>query len=163
MSQSHNKRLLWDILAEDGDADFRGALLDHTLHFVRRKRRWRMVRKAAYGSLMLLTLVFVSFHFLVSKPTLSKRLESQYVLVTTHPFPANAVVATGRNHSVATISSSPTIEFVSTANSSPELHQLDDDELLALLPSSTLIVRRGPHLAEIVFAEAGSKIVLPAN
>lgn len=152
MSQSPNKRLLSDILAEDADSDFRGALLDHTLFFVRRKRRFRKVRNGAFASLALIGLALASFHFLGSKPTLTKRAEPSYVLITTQPLPADAVVSTGRDQSVATVSSSPMINFVTTGNTAPVLRQLDDEELLALLPSPALIVRRGPHLAEVVFA-----------
>ena len=163
MSHSRNKRLLSDILAEDTDADFRDALLDHTLHVVRRKRRFRKVRQAAYASFMLAGLALVSFHFLVSKPARSKRFEPPYVLVTTQPFPAAAVVSTSRDHSVANISSAPMVEFVNTGDSSPILHQLDDDELLTMLPSQALLVRRGPHLAEVVFANADTDATLPPN
>lgn len=154
MSHSPNKRLLSDILADDTDADFRAALLDDTLLFVRRKRRFRKVRNGAYASLALVGLALASFHFLASKPSFSRRVEPGYVLITTQPLPADAVVSTSQDRSVATISSSPTINFVTTTdNTAPVLRQLDDEELLALLPSPALIVRRGPHLAEVVFAE----------
>jgi len=163
MSPDRNKPLLSDVLAEDTDADFREALLDHTLHIVRRKRRFGKARQAAYASLMIAGLALISFHFLVSKPPLSKRFESPYLLVTTQPLPANAVLSTTRGHSIGFISSSPTIELVTTSEGPPVLRQLDDDELLALLPSPALLVRRGPHLAELVFANPDAQHALSPN
>ena len=152
MSPDRNKPLLSDVLAEDTNADFRQALLGHTLRIVRRKRRFRKVRQSAYASLMVVGLALISIHFFISKPPASKRLEPSYTLVMTQPFPASAVLSTSRDHSVAAISTSPTVEWIATAESSPILRQLDDDELLALLPSPALLVRRGPHIAEVVFA-----------
>jgi len=163
MSHYTNKPLLSDVLAEDSNADFREALLDQTLRVVRRKRRIRKVRRGAYASLMVVALALISFHFFISKPPASKRLEPSYALVVTQPFPASAVLATSRDHSVATISTSPTVEWIATAESSPILHQLDDDELLALLPSPALLVRRGPHIAELVFANTDAQHILSPN
>jgi len=163
MSHYGNKPLLSDVLAEDTNADFREALLDHTLRIVRRNRRFRKVRRGAYASLMVVALVFVSVHFFISKPLTPKRLEPSYTLVMTQPLPASAVLSTSPDHSVAAISTSPTVEWIATAESSPILRQLDDDELLALLPSPALLVRRGPHIAELVFASPDVEHVLSPN
>jgi hypothetical protein len=163
MSHSRNKPLLADVLAEGSDADFRDALLDHTLHIVRRKRRFGKVRQAAYASLMIAGLALTSFHFLISRPPLSKRFESPYLLITTQPLPANAVFSTTQGHSIAFISSSPTIELVTTTENPSVLRELDDDELLALLPSPALLVRRSPHLAELVFADPDAQHALSPN
>jgi hypothetical protein len=165
MSQSRNKPLLSDILAEESDSEFRAALLDQTLQIVRRKRRFRKARNLAYGSLMLAALALVSFHFLFSKPTISKRFEPPYRLVTTEPLPPNAVLSTTRDNSMKVISSSPALEMamVATTQSTGIVRQLDDDELLALLPSPALLVRRGPHLAELVFADSATDHVLFPN
>jgi len=163
MSHSRNKRLLSDVLAEESDADFREALLDHTLHVVRRKRRFRKARQVTYASLMAVGLALIGFHFLVSKPVVSKGLEPPYLLVTTQPLTASAVFSTSRDHSIAVISSSPTVELIATSESSPALYQLDDNELLALLPSPALLVRRGPHLAELVFANPDTQQSLSPN
>ena len=163
MSHYTNKPLLSDVLAEDSNADFREALLDQTLRIVRRNRRFRKVRRGAYASLMVVALVFVSVHFFISKPPVPKRLEPSYTLVMTQPLPASAVLSTSPDHSVAAISTSPTVEWIATAESSPILRQLDDDELLALLPSPALLVRRGPHIAELVFANTDTQDALPPN
>jgi hypothetical protein len=163
MSPDRNKPLLSDVLAEDSNADFRQALLDHTLRIVRRNRRFRKVRQGAYASLMVVALALVSVHFFISKPPAPKRLEPSYTLVVTQPLPAGAVLSTSPDHSVATISTSPTAEWIATAESSPILHQLDDDELLALLPSPALLVRRGPHIAEVVFSNTDAQHLLSPN
>ena len=163
MSQSRNKHLLSDVLAEESDSDFREALLDHTLHVVRRKRRFRKARQVAYASLLMVGAVLIGFHSLVPRPRVPKRIERPYFLVTTQPLPAGAVFSTTREHSMPVISSSATIELIATSESSPVLRQIDDDELLALVPSPALLVRRGPHLAELVFPNPGSERDLSPN
>jgi hypothetical protein len=163
MSPDRNKPLLSDVLAEDSNADFRQALLDHTLRIVRRNRRFRKVRQGAYASLTVVALALISIHFFISKPPASKRLEPSYALVMTQPLPASALLSTSPDHSVAAISTAPTVEWIATAESSPILHQLDDDELLALLPSPALLVRRGPHIAELVFANTDAQHALSPN
>jgi hypothetical protein len=165
MSQSRNKPLLSDVLAEDSDSEFRAALLDQTLHMVRRKRRIRKARNAVYASLMIAAVALASFHFLFSKPPISKRFEPSYLLVTTEPLPVNAALSTTQDRSVAVISSLPAVEIdtVATSQNTGVLRQLDDDELLALLPSPALLVRRGPHLAELVFADSATNHTLFPN
>lgn len=153
MSHSRNKKLLSDVLAEESDSDFREALLDQTLHVVRRKRRFRKARQVAYASLMAVGVALVGFHFLASRTPGSKRFEPPYLLVTTQPLPATAVFSTSRADSIPVISNSATIELVNTSESSPPLRQLDDNELLAIAPSPALLVRRGPDRAELVFAD----------
>jgi hypothetical protein len=161
MSHSRNKKLLSDVLAEESDSDFREALLDHTLHVVRRKRRFRKARQVAYASLMVVGVALIGFHFLISKPPVPKGFDRPYLLVTTQLLPASAVFSTSRGYSMPVISSSATIALVTT-ESSP-LRQLDDDELLAIAPSPALLVRRGPHLAELVFADPDAQQSLSPN
>jgi hypothetical protein len=157
MSHSRNKQLLSDVIAEETDSDFREALLDHTLHVVRRKRRFRNARQVAYASLTVIGVALVGFHFLISKPPVPKGFERPYLLVTTQPLPSTAVFSTTRGQSMPVISTSATVALITTTESSPALHQLDDDELLSLVPSPALLVRRGPHLAELVFAESDAQ------
>lgn len=163
MSHSRNKKLLSDVLAEESDSDFREALLDQTLHVVRRKRRFRKALQIAYASLMAVGVALIGFHFLPSKIPGSKRFEPPYLLVTTQPLPASAVFSTSRGDSIPVVSNSATIELVTTAENSPPIHQLDDNELLAMAPSPALLVRRGPHLAELVFENPDSQRSLSPN
>jgi hypothetical protein len=166
MNQLRNKPLLSDIFSEDADSEFREALLDQTLRIVRRKRRFRKARQAAFVTVMVAGLVLISFHSLVSKPPVSKiakRVALPYLVVTTQPSSPDAVLSTSPDHSIRIISSSPTVQLVGTSESADILHQLDDDELLTLLPSPALLVRRGPHLAEVVFANADAQSSIPAN
>src|SRR5437660_863835 len=107
MNQSRHKPLLSDVLAEDSDSEFRAALLDQTLHIVRRKRRFRKTRRVAYASLMVAAVALVSFHFLFSKPPISKRFEPSYLLVVTERLPVNAILSTTQDRSVTIISSLP--------------------------------------------------------
>ena len=163
MSHSRNKKLLSDVLAEESDSDFREALLGHTLQVVRRKRRFRKARQIAYASIMVIGVALIGFHFLPSKTQASRRFEPSYLLVTTQPLPPSAVFSTRRGDSIPVISNSATIELVTTTENSPPLHQLDDNELLALVPSPALLVRRGPHLAELVFENPDAQRLLSPN
>jgi len=157
MSHSRNKQLLSDVIAEETDSDFREALLNNTLHVVRRKRRFRKARQVAYASLMVVGVALIGFHFLGSKPPGSKGFERPYLLVTTQPLPSTDVYSTTRGHSMPVISTSATVALVTTTESSPALHQLDDDELLTIAPSPALLIRRGRHLAELVFSESDAQ------
>jgi len=51
------------------------------------------------------------------------------------------------------ILSVPTIGVITTAQFHDQLRILNDDELLALAPSPALLVRLGPHSAELVLAD----------
>jgi hypothetical protein len=163
MNLFRNKQLLSDVLAEESDANFREALLNQTLHVVKRKRRLRIARQVTYSSFMVVGLAFIGLHFLVSKTPVLKRVERPYLLVTTEPLPDAATLSTSRDHSTPVVASSPSIQLVTTTDNSPILHQLDDDELLALLPSPGLLVRRGPHAAEVVFANPDTQRSLSPN
>jgi hypothetical protein len=166
MNQLRNKPLLSDILSEDTDSEFREALLDQTLRIVRRKRRFRKARQAAFVTVMAAGLILISFHFPLSKPPASKiakRIAPPYLVVTTQPLSSDAVLSTSPDHSIRIISSSPTVQLVATSENTDILHRLDDDELLTLLPSPALLVRRGPHLAELVFANADAQSPIPPN
>jgi len=163
MSHSRNKPLLSDVLAEESDTAFREALLHQTLHIVRRKRRFRKARQIAYASLMVVGLALISFHSLVSKRPKSERLEPPYLLVTTQPLSDDAVFSTSRDNAISVVSSSPTVQLIATTGGSEFLHKVDDDELLALLPSPALLVRHGPHLAEVVFASPDTQAAHSPN
>jgi hypothetical protein len=114
---------------------------------------------------MVAGLVLAGFHFIRPKTVQSKRLGPSYLLVATQPLSANAVFSTTRDHPMALFSSSPTlqIEVVSTGENTGLVRQIDDDQLLALLPSPALLIRRGPHLAELVFADPNAQQALSPN
>jgi hypothetical protein len=112
---------------------------------------------------MAVGVALIGFHFLPSKTPGSKRFEPPYLLVTTQPLPPNAVFSTSGGDSIPVISNSAAIELVTTAENSPLLPQLDDDELLALAPSPALLVRRGPHSAELVFENPDAQRSLSPN
>src|SRR5689334_9269614 len=152
MSPSRDNPLLSDVLGEDSDSAFREGLLNHALQRVRLRRRFRKARQVAHASLVVAGLVVASIHLLVRKPSQSKGVAPSYLQIATQPLGANAVVSTVEDHSIALISSTPAggIEVVATSEKTGLVRQLDDDQLLALLPSPALLVRRAPHLAELV-------------
>jgi hypothetical protein len=163
MSRPPNKRLLSDVLAEETDAGFRDALLGQALRLAKRRRHFRKAQQAAYVCAVVAVVAVVSFRFVAPKPISPRGLERPYVLVTTRPLPAGAIVSTSRDSSTALITSSPTVELVTTSHAPGMLTELDDDELLALAPSPAVLVRRGPHLAELVFADPKAEQALLRN
>src|ERR1051326_1225503 len=163
MSHLRNKGLLSDVLAEESDAGFREALLSQTLHLARRRRQFRKARQLAGASAIVGCVVLIAFHFLTSRPVLPQTQEQPYQLVTTRPLPASEIVSTVRDASVGLIASSTAVELVTKSHSSGIIHELDDEELLAVLPSPALLVRRGPHLADLVFADPKAEQELLRN
>src|SRR5438477_12166613 len=125
MNRPPDKRLLTDVLAEETDVDFRETLLDQTLHVVRRRRHFRKARQAAYVCAVMAVLAIVSFHFAAPKPTSPQRPERPYLLVTTRPLTADAIVSTRRGASIALVTSASTVELVTTSHTPGILHELD--------------------------------------
>ncbi len=163
MRHPSNKRLLTDVLAEETDAGFREALLGQTLHLARRRRQFRKARQVGFTSLVFIGLAISAFHLLAPKSIVRKPAERPYLLVTTGPLPASAIVSTTQDASIAVIATSPAISVVATTGAPAMLHPLDDDELLSLLPSPALLVRRGPHLVDLVFSDPKAEQALFPN
>ncbi len=151
-------RLLSDILAEPGEADGRrDALLSRTLRHVRRRRMIRRARRA--GSVLLLVSVIL---LLVWRPPPPQGPEAasrqrpyrlvrterlgQSAVIETQPFAARSVVASAPSLNIATIVTRP---------ENPGYHEIDDGTLLALAgTNAAVLVRLGPHSAELIFASA---------
>jgi hypothetical protein len=151
--------LLSDILAEPEESgDRRDALLNRTLRHVRRRRTVRRLRRA--GTTLLLVSAIALLLWRAHPPQGPELVNRQlpYVLVRTAPLPPSAVVAT---HPLATsglVASAPSLNIASitTRLEDREYREIDDATLLALAgTNAAVLVRLGPHSAELVFAWGG--------
>jgi hypothetical protein len=152
---SERERLLNDILAEpDESGQRRDALLDRTLRHVRRRRTVRRLRRA--GAVLLLLPMIALLMWRVRTPKGPEMVNRQlpYVLVRTAPLPPSAVIATQPFASSGLVASapSPNIASITTRPEDREYREIDDTTLLALAGTNAVLVRLGPHSAELVFA-----------
>src|SRR5438445_1752298 len=151
-NSADNERLLADVLAEESDPGFRELLLGQTLHLVRCQRRFRKIRRAASAMAVIAGLLLLAWRFLPSlsnPPTAAAKL---YTLVHTQPLPASAIVGTKPFPPSDVIASMGSVEVIATSAFAHNFRELNDDQLLDLMtPTPALLVRRGPHTAELVF------------
>jgi hypothetical protein len=149
-------RLLSDILAEPGEAgERRDALLNRTLRHVKRRRTIRRVRRA--GSVLLLLLPIVLLVWRVHLPQAPEAVNRQvpYVLVRTAPLPRSALIETQPFAPSGLVASAPSLSAASITTRPEEraYREIDDATLLDLTgTNAAVLVRLGPHSAELVFA-----------
>jgi hypothetical protein len=153
---SERERLLSDILAEPGKAgERRDALLDRTLCHVRRRRTGRRMRRA--GAVLLLFPAIALLVWRVRLPQVPETGTRQafYDLVRTAPLLPSAVVGTQPLAPSGLVASAPSLD-AATITTRPEdrgYREIDDATLLALAgTNAAVLVRLGPHSAELVFA-----------
>ena len=154
---NERERLLNDILAEpDESGQRRDALLERTLRHVRRRRTVRQLRRAGTALLLVSTIALLVWR--VHPPQGLELVNRQlpYVLVRTSPLPSSAVVATQPFAPSALVASAPSLNVASitTRPEDREYREIDDAALLALAGTNAVLVRLGPHSAELVFASA---------
>jgi hypothetical protein len=150
----HKDRLLADILGEVVSAEFRESLLNETLRSARRHRRRRQVRGLASALAVVALLAFLLWHLSPPGRGPSGRPAKPYQLVRTQPLPRAAWVGTKPFPPAGLVSSAATGQIVLTVNAARVVHEITDDELLALVSKPAALVRLGPHSAELVFVNA---------
>ena len=151
---THNERLLADVLGEGVAADLRESLLNETLRLARRRRHFRQARAVASALAVVAALGLLLWH--LSPPGRYRwgTPARPYLLVRTQPLPRSAWVATKPFARAGIVSSRATSQIVLTTKAAGLVHEITDDELLALVPKPAALVRHGPHLAELVFVSA---------
>jgi hypothetical protein len=148
---AHNDELLGDVLAEGRAAGRRAVLLGDTLRQVRRRRRFHTGRRwvSAFA-------VIVAAAWLLKGRSPATRQPGSgppYQVARTVAFPPPAVIQTTPFPDGAIVRSHPSAVLVTTVPSGKELHELTDEDLLALAPNPAILVRHGPDAAELVFAQ----------
>ncbi|HWX18367.1 MAG TPA: hypothetical protein VN578_00545 [Candidatus Binatia bacterium] len=144
--------LLADVLAEGRDAGLRETLLSETLRLVRRRRRFARARRAVL-SLAVVAACALLFWRYGSHTPVGRGNSRPYLLVLTEPLARATWLETKPFSAQNIVSSEPNAALVTTVSLPQTLHELNDDELLALAtPHPAVLVRHGPHSAELVFA-----------
>jgi hypothetical protein len=150
----HNERLLADVLGEGISAAFRQDLLNDTLRLARRRRSVRQARGAAAALAVLVAFGLLVWHQFPPGRSPFTLPAKSYALVRTQPLPPAAWAETRPFPSSSTVPSVRTDKIIATAQAGSPVRQLNDDELLALVPKPAALVRFGPHAAELVFVNA---------
>ena len=164
MSDSRqNERLLTDVLSEGSSADFREGLLNQTLRLARRHRHFRQTRRAASALAVLVGIGLLVWRHVPSALGPTSSPAKPYVLVRTQPLPPAAWVATMPLSPANLLVSVRTGNIVATAKASVPVREINDDELLALVPKPAALVRREPHSAELVFVSTVDRDKLLRN
>ncbi len=149
---SERERLLGDVLAEhDESGALRDALLDRTLLQVKRRRTVRRLQRA--GPILLVLPALALLLWGVYLPQGNGK--APYVLVRTEPLPRSALLETQPLAPSAFVAStpSPTLVTLTTRPQHRDYREIDDDALLALAgTNAAVLVRSGPHSAQLLFA-----------
>lgn len=160
-NETESNQLLDDILEEVAPSSFRAELLAQTLkqaHRRNRARRWNQ---------SLLALAAVAFAGLLALRMQVPRKVPQaspvrgLAVVRSVPLNPSEVVETvpGSAHVIG--SSSGAVAKVETQ---PSVQMLNDSELLALMDGTpSVLVREGPHAAELLIVDASTSIARPVD
>ncbi len=76
---------------------------------------------------------------------------ASYQLIETRPLSAREIVTT-QPFTSSIVASTPAPDVFTTADAGDGLRLLNDDELLSLAPVPAVLVRLGPHSAELILA-----------
>jgi len=149
---SDNERLFADALADASPVDFRERLLGDTLRLARRRRHVRQARQAAIAVGIVAALTMWLWPRTNSPKQNPAPVITSYRLIETQPLPASAIVTT-QPFASSIVASTPPTSVITTAEARDGLRVLTDDELLSLAPAPAVLVRLGPHSAELILAD----------
>jgi hypothetical protein len=159
--KADHERLLTDALTDSAPAGFREAMLLQTLCLARRRRRFRQTRRVVAALIavgVVTALIWITSPHHLATPRLSI---PGYELVRTQPLPAGVIVTTRPLAADRLIASVMTVKIV---HSSDGIRELNDDELLTLIaPKPVVLIRVGPHTAELIFADPEDQKGFPLN
>jgi|SRR5438128_3319051 len=152
--------LLEDVLAEAVPADFGRVLLDGTLRAVRRRRQVRQWSRglAVVGAFAAIALTI--WNTLLPTPSVRSGLR----VVSSRPLPPSMIVET-QPGGVTLVTSSPnTFLPVKTGANEDSFQEINDEQLLALAGDRPVVlVRGGPHQAELIFLNPEDKDGFPVQ
>lgn len=153
------ERLLADVLGEG--VGFRDGLLHETLRRARRRRRFRQARRAAPVLGLAIVLGVLAWRFFPAGPGPLHAPARPYEIVHTRPLAPAACAGTKPMAPGCVVASVTTADMVSTAAASGRVREISDEDLLALAaPKAVVLVRLGPHSAELIFPDPADREAL---
>jgi hypothetical protein len=155
--------LLTDVLSEGTAEEFREGLLRETLRLARRRRHFRQARRAASALAVLVGIGLLVWRHVPTVLSPASLPAKPYTLVRTQPLTPAAWEATRPLSPANLLVSVRTGSIVVTAKASVPVREINDDELLALVPKPAALVRHGPHSAELLFVNLADRDELLRN
>lgn len=158
------ERLLADVLEEAVPPDFRADLLDRTLKQVRRRRHLRQWNHGVLAVALIATVGFLLWKTSVPKDANQGAPGEALEIVTSQPL-SPAMIVQSSPGMVRMISSSlSTLAVIETSPFGDGYRELNDEELLAFTAGKpSVLVRQGPHQAELLIVDSGAEVVSPAD
>lgn len=154
---SEQEQFLNEVLAEGMPETLREDLFTQTLRHVRRRRQARQARRMVGALIVVLGLGFLVWPR-PHQPSAHLSSPKPYLLVQTQPLPGADVVTTVPLRAASQVESIPTVSVIATATEPHVAREIDDADLLSLAaPNPVILVRLGPHSAELVFAHTAEE------
>ena len=162
-SKKDQERLLEDMIDESLPDDLRESILQHTLHAIRRRRRYRHAYKSI-GALAATLVVGFAFFAVSRKNSLIEPVKPAYEIVRTSAFPPAAIVSSKPLRADQIATATFAVNEIRTRKDARDYRSLTDDELLALVASrSGLLVRVGPMEQKLIFPNEDDQRGFPIN
>lgn len=152
-----------EVLSEGMPGEFRESLLTETLRLARKRRRVRQVRRFSSAIAALVIIAAVMAGILTSHRGSVQTPRPGYQLILTAPLPESQIVTTRALPNNQIVTSVSTANIVSTTPGNPDVREISDEELLALVPQPAALVRLGPHRMELVIVKADNQTQPPVN
>ncbi len=155
--RTDQEQLLNDVLADESEAGLNAAALDQLLQLARRRRHRRQARRVGVTVAVVVAVVSAFlFQFEARKPKADLAhkpiVPPNFETVTTFALTAEQLVSSQPLSPEQTVHSGGTVVEVRTTGAN--YHSVNDEELLELAkPNIAVLVRRGPHDAELVLVE----------
>lgn len=158
------ERLLADVLEEAAPPDFRAELLDRTLGQVRRRRHLHQWNQGLLAAAFIASIGFLVWKSHAPKDANHGAPGETLEIVTSQPL-SPAMIVQSAPGSVRMISSSAsTLAVIATSPFGDGYRELNDEELLAFTAGKpSVLVRQGPHQAELLIVDSAVEVVSPAD
>ncbi|SRR5258708_6336929 len=158
------ERLLADVLEEAAPPDFRAELLDCTLKQVRRRRHLRQWNQGVLTAAFLTTLGLLVWKSRAPKDANQAPPRETLEIVTSQPLSPTMIVESSPGQVKLISSSRSALAVVETVPFRAGFRVLSDEELLAFTAGKpSVLVRQGPHQAELLIVDSTAEVVSPAD
>ena len=151
-NQSDPDRLLDDIMTDAASSEFRAVMLEQTLRQVRQRNRVRQWSRSIAAVALVVSVPLLGWKLFVAPSKSSRSQSRSFGVVRSEPLNPSLIVETklGMVNIITSIAS--TAAFVETEPGKNLVKEINDDQLLALVTGRLVVlVRQGPHQAELLF------------